>query len=144
MAAISALRDGLETRLATISGLRAHDTAPGQVNPPAAVISPGGDGANEPAISFDSTMARGSDDYLFLVTLLVQFADDSSAQDKLDGYLQGSGALSVKAAIEGDPSLGGVAHFVHVREVREYGEIEYNGVRYLGAVFVVEVTADGE
>jgi hypothetical protein len=138
MAAIASIRDGLKTRLATISGLRTHDTAPSQINPPSAVVVPG-----DPAIRYDSTMARGSDDYLFMVHLFVSFAVDRTAQDKLDGYLSGSGATSVKAAIEADETLGGVAHFTRVKEVREYGEKDYGDQRYLQAVFVVEVTASG-
>ncbi|HEX6969858.1 MAG TPA: hypothetical protein VF174_13760 [Micromonosporaceae bacterium] len=136
MASVSAIRDGLKTRLKTIAGLRVSDTVPGQVNPPAAVIAPD-------SISFDSTMARGSDDFVFIVYLIVGTAVDRIGQDKLDGYLAGSGASSVKAAIEADESLGGVANFARVSGVRQYGLIEYAGVQYIGAEFVVEVNASG-
>lgn len=137
MASVSGIRDGLKTRLATIIGLRAHDTAPGQVQPPAAIVTPG-------TIQFDSTMARGADDFTFVITLLVSAAVDRTAQDALDAYLAGSGAKSVKAAVEADVSLGGAAHFARVVGVNQYGLIEYGGVQYLGAEFLVQVTADGE
>jgi len=136
MASLSALRDGLKTRLATISGLRVHDTIPGQVNGPAAVVE-------LEAISYDSAMARGADDYVFVVRLVVGTAVDRVGQDKLDGYLAGSGVSSIKAAIEADESLGGIAGPTQVASVRSYGLIEYAGVTYVGAELIVEVTASG-
>lgn len=142
MASMVALRDGLKVRLQTISGLRVFDWHTGEVSTPAAVILPGNpnqSGTN--AITFDATMGRGSDDYVFTVVLLVSNAHDRTAADNLDAYLAGSGSSSVKAAIEGDGTLGGAAHFARVQSVREYGVITYGNVPYLGAQFVVEVTA---
>lgn len=136
MASISAIRDGLKTRLETISGLRAHDTVPGQINPPAAVV-------RRRQINFDSTMARGSDDFLFTITLLIQFGENRNAQNQLDAYLAGSGTLSIKAAIEGEQTLGGVVDFARVAQAGEDALMEYNGVEYLSVDFTVEVTADG-
>lgn len=136
MASVSAIRDGLKTRLQTISGLRVHDTAPSAISPPAAVIVP-------QTVDYDSTMARGSDAFAFDVFLLVSKAVDRVSQDKLDAYLAGSGVDSVKAAVEGDQSLGGVAHIARVAQARDYGAVEYGGISYLGAIFRVEVTAGG-
>jgi hypothetical protein len=119
--------------------LAVHAQVPDSITPPAAVIMPGFEG--EPAIRFDSTMARGADDFLFTVTLLVSSADDLSGQEELDAYLEGSGARSVKAVVEADPSLGGVAHFARVREARNYGPQTWGEARYFGVDFGVEVTA---
>lgn len=138
MASVSALRDGLKTRLATISGLRAHDTFRAEISPPAAIVVPG-----DPVVSFDSTMARGSDDFNFVITLLVANVVDRVAQDKLDAYLAGSGALSVKAAIEGDVSLGGIASFARVVSARNYGPTQVGDQEFLGVDIVVEVCASG-
>lgn len=139
MASFHGIRDGLADRLRTIPPLTVHTNVPDNITPPAAVITPGFEG--EPTIRFDSTMARGADDFLFTVTLLIQYADDRAAQEELDAYLAGSGAQSVKALIEGDESLGGVAHFAHVTEVRNYGPVTYGEVRFLGVDFGVEITA---
>lgn len=136
MASVTALRRGLKNRLATIDGLRAYATVPGQVMTPAAVVDVDG-------IRYDSTMARGADDFIFVVRLLVSTADDATGQDALDAYLAGSGAASMKAAIEGDTSLGGVAHFARVDSVRAYGQVEYGAITYVGAEVLVEVTASG-
>lgn len=135
MATISQIRSGIATRLATITGLNTHDIVPSTVNPPAAVVF-------GPEIDFDSTMARGSDDFRFHIILLVASASDRDAQELLDSYLAPGGATSVKAAVEGaGGDLGGVVDFVRVKEVREYGPQEVNGMSYFGAAVLVEVTA---
>ncbi|MGI5288031.1 hypothetical protein ACQEVF_32465 [Nonomuraea polychroma] len=142
MASVSAIRDGLAARLATIPApLAVHANVPDNITPPAAVVTPGFEG--EPVIRFDSTMARGSDDFLFTVSVYVQYSDDRAAQEELDAYLEGSGARSVKQVIEAEPTLGGVASFAVVREARNYGPQRWGAaeVRYLGVDFGVEVTA---
>jgi hypothetical protein len=136
VASLSTIRTGLQTRLATITGLNAYDRAPGTVTVPAAIVIPG-------TIEFDETMARGSDLYTFRVRLLVQRATETYAQEDLDAYLAGSGASSVKAAIEGDISLGGVADWTRVTGVPAYGDVTHAGIDYLGADFNVEVNVDG-
>ncbi|MFI7707609.1 hypothetical protein [Nonomuraea sp. NPDC049480] len=139
MASLDALREGLAVRLRTIPVLAVHPQVPDSITPPAAVIAPGFEG--EPAIRFDSTMARGADDFLFTVTLLVSLADDRSGQEALDAYLEGAGARSIKAVIEADPSLGGAAHFARVREARNYGPMTWGDGRYVGVDFGIEITA---
>lgn len=138
MASIVAIRDGLAARLQTISGLRVHDYTPGQINPPSALIIPGDPEMNRAeAISFDSTMARGSDDFLFTIILCVSHAHDRVAHEKLDTFLDGSSATSVKAAVDGD--LGGVVSYARVSSVRKYGLVKYGNQEFLGAQFLVEV-----
>lgn len=132
MASISAIRDGLKARLQTIGGLRVYDTIEGLVELPAAVIYPD-------MIRFDSTMGRGSDEMVFIVALAVAATVDRVAQDALDGYLDGSGATSVKAAIDGGTTLGGIVSFARVSGVRNYGEIRVGQTTQWGADFVIEV-----
>lgn len=134
MASVTALREGLATRLNTITRMQAHAQVPGQVVPLAAVVE-------LESISFDATMGRGSDDFLFTVLVLVSAAVDKPAQEKLDALLDGAGADTVKGAVEGDATLGGAADFARVAGVRRYGLIEYAGVQYLGVEVLVEVTA---
>lgn len=134
MASVSAIRDGLSTALGAISGLRAYDTVPGQVSPPAAIVEPA-----SPLIVFDSTMGRGSDELAFNVTVLVQYGTDRTSQDALDAYLAGSGASSVKAAIEADDTLGGIVSYARVASATDYGPMTFAGVDYLGVRFSVEV-----
>lgn len=137
MASLIALRAGIATRLATINGLRAHEDVPDVVTPPAATVRP----APETFIQWDTTFARGSDDYTFVVTLFVSRASDRQGQLALDAYLAGSGTKSIKAAIEGDETLGGLAMWTHVVEARNYGPFTYAAEQYFGCEFLVSVGA---
>lgn len=134
MASFSAVRNGLKTRLQTITSpvWEVYATAPDEVVTPCAVVVPG-----ETPVVYDVTF-DGADDFDFIVTVLVGTAFDEVAQSNLDAYLVDPGAQSVKAALEGDQTLGGVAAFVICRQAG-YGPVEYAGQRYLGATFAVEV-----
>jgi hypothetical protein len=138
MASVSAIRDGLRTRLATISGLRVPHRPPGEVTTPAAIVA-------GPAISYDSTMSRGSDDFTFTVSLLMSRGWDRAAEQQLDGYLAGSGSSSVKQVLEADPAGLGVSgvDYVHVVSTTEPGSIEVGAISYFGVQITVEVAADG-
>lgn len=129
---IAAVRDGIRTRLATISGLHALDRWPDNVIPPTAIVAP-------ERVLFDNTMGRGGDNATFVVRVLVGRVEDAAAQDLLDTYLAGSGSASVKTAIEADATLGAAADTCRVSEARGYGFYEHNGVKYLGCEFVIQV-----
>ena len=141
MASVAAIRDGLKVRLQTIAGLRVHEYHAPRIEPPAAIIIPGDPGrSNTYAVKFDATMGRGSDDLVFTVLVIVSNVVERASQDKLDAYLDGSGASSVKAAIEGEGTLGGIVSFAVVSAIRQYGLVQYAGQTFLGAEFLIEVT----
>lgn len=134
-ASISALRSGLATRLGNISGLRVYEVIPDNPNFPAAVIA-------LDRVSYDSTFARGCDSFEFTVTLVVARADDRSAQNKLETYIAGTGAQSVKTVIEADPTLGGAAMDTRVTEAANVGTVNNpDGTSFLFVDFSVTVTA---
>lgn len=137
MASVTALRNAIKTRLATIDGLTAYARMPKEVNVPAAVVLPQ-PGA---AIEFDATMGRGSDDFVFVVTVVITDVIEDLGQAELDPYLDGAGAQSIKQVLEADGTLGGVAHHLHVAAVVDYGEITFAGRPYIGAEFLIRVTA---
>jgi hypothetical protein len=130
---IASVRAGLKTRLATISGLRCYETIPDQFSPPAAIVG------MPTSIVFDFVYQRAADRMTYPIRILVGKATDRSAQERLEKYLDGSGALSVKAAIEGDPSLGGAANVTRVLSAQGLGVYDMGGVSYLGCDFTVEV-----
>lgn len=137
MASVSVVRTGLKTRLAEITTFaQTHATAPGTIVTPCAIVLPG-------PIEFDESMGRGCDDLTFEVLVLVAKATDQLAQEHLDPYLAGSGSGSVKQAIEDETTPITGVDWVRVPRVTDYGDIDYNGVQYLGARFPVEVSADG-
>jgi hypothetical protein len=133
MATVSELRTGIATNLATIAGLRTAATVPDQINPPIAVVMPN-------SITYDLAFARsGGDEYEFLVMVIVGRVDERSAQNKLDAYCSGSGASSIKTAIEKDKTLGGKAFDCRVSSLRGYQQVTVGDVVYLSAEFVVQV-----
>jgi len=131
---INQMRTGLETRLATISGLRAYEYIPDNPNPPCAVVQLG-------RIEFDQSFRRGVDQYEFRVLLIVGRVAERAAQKTMDGFLDPTGAGSVKTAIEADSTLGGLTVDTRVREMRGLGSIGIGDVTYQTAEFIIDVFA---
>jgi len=119
----SQVRDGLKTRLQTITGLRAYDLVPDAVVPPCAVV-----GQLDFTIDIDN--ARGLDQAQVDVLVIVQRFSERAGQDKLDAYLAGSGSSSIKTAIEGDRTLGGTVNTLRVTGA-EAGTYDSQGVTFL-------------
>lgn len=133
---ITGLRTGIATNLAAISGLRTSATVPDSPNPPIAVVLPTG-------ITYDLAFRRAADEYFFTVIVIVGRVDERTAQDRLDGYCNPSGATSIKTALESDRTLGGYAYDCRVTEMRNYQQLVLgDGVTYLAAEFVVRVIAE--
>jgi hypothetical protein len=123
------VRDAIADRFSTIPGLTGLKTVPSAITPPAVAVE-------VERIDYDTTMSRGSDDVVFVATLFVSKASERASQDQLFAYLSGSGAKSVKAAFEADPTLGGLVFDASVAEARQpgtfaIGEIPYNGVQFV-------------
>lgn len=100
-ATVSQVATGLATRLATISGLRTSAYQPEQLNPPFAFPT-----LNR--IEYHRAMGGGDVVMDWTVNVIVGRYVDRNAFATLDGYLSYSGATSIRAAIEGDKTLGGV------------------------------------
>lgn len=131
MATVAQIRAGLKTRLDTISDLENNATPPGQINPPATVITRG---ETRYDVTFD-----GDDDHTMAVRVFVQFADNATAQQQLDSYLDAAGATSIPAAIHGDTTLGGIVDYVRCVSATENGLVPYAGIDYLSGTVLVEV-----
>ena len=102
MTTLDQVRDGLETRLKTISGLRVYDYRPDNVDYPAAVIFP--------PINADyrDDQGMGSFSVQFIVMLMVPSAIDRKQLD-LYVFLDRTGSSSIFAAVEADRTLGGLS-----------------------------------
>jgi len=131
---VGALRAGLATNLATITGLRANAIQPDNPIPPQAIVFP-------TSISFDKTFKRGLDEYQFTVTLIGTRADARNGESIMDGYCAPTGAGSIKTAIESDKTLGGACQTLHVTELSAYGSTSIGDTIYLTADFTVIVYA---
>lgn len=134
---VTAVRNGLATRLATISGLRVYATPPDLVQElPAAVVIGG-----EPFLTYDQ-LVRGADvRYAFKVLLLVGSADEAQAWADLEPYLSPTGASSVKAAVDG--TLGGSADWARVVRSPSVGRVALGQGVHWGATFQVEAYESG-
>lgn len=128
---ITALRNGLATNLATISGLRTSAEIPDNPSPPIAIVSLEG-------IDYDQAFKQGLTIYSFTVQVIVGRAAEREAQRKLDAYAQTDG---IKVAIESDRSLGGNAYDVRVVNLSTIGSLQLNDQTYLAAEFSVAVYA---
>lgn len=100
-ATVSQVATGLANRLATISGLRTSAYQPEQLNPPFAFPT-----LNR--IEYHRAFAGGDVVMDWTVNVIVGRYVDRNSFAILDDYLSYSGAKSVRAAIEGDKTLGGV------------------------------------
>jgi hypothetical protein len=135
MADVSAIRTGIATNLATITGLRTSATVPDQISPPIAVVMPA-------SITYDLAFARsGGDEHEFSVMVIVGRVDERMAQNKLDAFCSGTGSQSIKAAIESNRTLSGQAFDCRVTSLRNYNQVTVGDVTYLAAEFAVQVIA---
>ena len=134
-ATISQVKDGLKARINAVSGLRAFDYQPDQVNPPFAWPT-------LDTITYHQTgFATGGVVMNFTITLVVNRAAERVAQDQLDQYMSWDGAKSLRAAIEADRTLGGVCEDLIVTNAENLTNIDANDTLYLAVDFKVTVYA---
>lgn len=128
---------GIESRLATIAGLRVTEYVPDQVNPPQAFVG-------VPAVTeYRSTYGRGYFTMEPTVTVLVSKNLDKQGQLKLASYANVTGASSIVAAIEADRTLGGMVDECWVLSFRPLGLEEVGAIGYYGGVFDLRTVAKG-
>lgn len=113
-----------------------HDWVPASVECPCIYPS-------DARIDFDQTYGRGNDLIVATLQLLCSRADDREGQRMLNGYLRGSGAASVKAAIEADKTLAGACDSLHVAAMTGIRAYEIGKVWYVGAEWTVRIIGTG-
>ncbi len=129
---ISALRAGAQTNLDTIAALRTvydyiPDTAPAT---PSAIVG-------NVSIDWDDANARGLDAATFSVYVVVSRMSERSGQDTLDALLAGSGAGSVKTALEAGGTLNGSCSTMRVTRATPIS-ISMGGVEFFAYDYEVE------
>lgn len=131
------LREGVADRLRTIPGIQAHAKILANPYLPIAFVVPGD-------TDYHQAMGNGHSDYNIAVEIHAATFTDIGGQDILDALLSESGDMSVKAALEADPTLGGLAHDLIVQGFRDYGAFaRASGEVALGARVLVWVMAAG-
>lgn len=131
-ATLAQIRSGLDTRLATISGLNHSATWPNQINVPMAFVKPDTGG---PILNVNGIRLKTFEILVCAASFTTGLAD---AQAALDAYLDDAGTNSIMAAIDGDHTLGGVVTSV-TTEWNSYGMIMIGDVEYFGAKILVTV-----
>jgi hypothetical protein len=129
-------RQALAAVLAGLAGFR--ETYPHfqlSVNPPCAIVEyPEGEFLNFEVTLDDERTVQ------LAITLLVPRGQDRSASELLDGWLEKDGPASIFAAVEADPTLGGVVSSAAVTTAGSYGTVQWSDtVSYLGCSVHVEV-----
>jgi hypothetical protein len=71
--------------------------------------------------------------------VFVSFANTDVATEELDKYLSPTGDYSIAAAIDADPTLGGVVDYAHVESAEGEKVTNYAGTDYLSVEFVIEI-----
>lgn len=136
-ATIEEILVGIETRLATIDGLRVAEYSPDQVNPPQAFVSP------PPIPDYHEVANMGTYIIRPTITVLVSKVMARQGQMKLASYANPTGATSIRAAVEGDRTLGGIVQDCVVDNFDPLGIREVGIIGYYGGTFGLRVIASG-
>lgn len=125
---------GLKNRLATINGLRVFSYQPPNITAPMAfpVIT---------QVNYHRAMNGGLVVYECVVYVIVGRYTDDRANADIDGYLAFSGPKSIRAAIEGDETLGGVAQSLTVASSTDLTALQQADAEYLQVA--TQVTVNG-
>jgi len=124
----------LETLLDTIDGLRVAAYLPGQVTPPQASVGVPAINAYRGPFQRDLQLAP-------TITVLTSAASDRVGQLLLADYANPTGATSIIAAIETDPTLGGIVNSTYVESFTPLGLQDVAAIGYFGGVFQLLVVA---
>ena len=130
-ATVGEIKTALAAALGTITGLRAYDRQPDNLNAPFAFPS-------LETIEYHGAMSNGLVTQTYRVSVIVGRAAERSAEDRLDTYLsydQGG----IRYAIEADPTLGGYARTSIVESAGSIQTIDGNDTTYLMIEFRVIV-----
>lgn len=125
---VSAVMDQFGVALATVSGLRWFDFPPKSAQPPFAFVD------MPERIDYDLTYGRGRDRATFVVVVGVADVVDRAARDAIAAYAAGSGAGSIKTAIEA-ATIGESARVTSC----EFRPVQLAAGQYAGCIFDVDV-----
>jgi hypothetical protein len=131
-ATVSQVATGIKNRLATISGLRTFNYQPEQLNPPVAFPALTG-------VEYHRAFRGGDVLMNWDVHVVVGRYTDSRAHQLLDDFLSYDGVKSVRLALEGDKTLGGVCETLVLSSGADVTSISENGSEFLEITFSLTV-----
>lgn len=133
-ATVSQVAEGLRVRLSQVNGLRTFAYQPDQLNPPVAfpVLE---------TVEYHRAFGGGDVQMRWQMFVIVGRYLDRVAHSNLDGYLSYSGPTSLRAAIEGDTTLGGVVQALVLDTGFSVGALTVAEAEFLQVQFSVLVHA---
>lgn len=135
MTSLADIRQGLAANLQALPGVEVYEREGGMINVPCAVIV-------TPTIDYHQTFsAAGLVRYDFRLMVLVQSSDSDQGGIDLDTYADPASRTSVRAAVESDRTLGGIADDLICTAFRPLSSEEVAGIGYWGGEFTVTVYA---
>jgi hypothetical protein len=120
-----------------VDGLVAYDYAAEAIVEPCLVVT-------DVTIEYDQTFGRGLDAVTVKAVVLVSRSEDRDGQKKLQAYLSGSGAASLKAAIESDSTLSGECHDLRVTRCTGRRFYQFGERNYVGAELEIFIIGPGD
>lgn len=135
-ATIADLRAGLASNLQSIPDVEVYEREGGVVNVPCIVVT-------TPTINYHRTFGNTGAmvEFQFTIMVLVDSASQEQQNWDMDEYVDNGSTKSVRAAIESDRTLGGVADSLVVTAFRPLSDETVAGIGYWGGSFDVTVYA---
>ena len=127
---VSTVRAGLKAAIVPVIP-RVFDYVPDQVPTPCAVVG-------NLTLTFDEAQNRGLDLANVDIIVIVSRMNERGAQDRLDGFLAGTGAGSIKAALTTNLTLGGAVATLRVVRAAPI-TIEVSGVSFFAYQYELEI-----
>lgn len=131
---VATVMDEVAAALRGVPGWSVYEWPNGAATPPAAIV------LYPDEVVYDETYQRGADRITMPLVVLAGTADDLSTRDRLAGWMDGSGAQSVKRVLE-------AATYTNADVVRvtrcEPGPYQAAGRTYLAAVFELDIMGSG-
>lgn len=141
MASLTEIRAALKATLkAAITDLNVYSEVSDVTQVPAVVVLPSAPSASGLACNFNGAFGRGMDEWTLDLYILVGRAEGALAQQKLDQYVTGKGAKSIRQILFENSDLGLTDTDVHVEGVTNYGGMfQSAGIQHVGAVLRITV-----
>lgn len=131
---LDALLDGFQTVLGTITGLRAENGWPDQINPPCAI--PRLVSRQAETVDHETTHR-----WTFDVLVLVQIGTLRAMQERLKPFVSATGSKSIERVLLADGDLNNAADCITSVSLTTYDTVTANGVEFGAAIFRVECLA---
>jgi hypothetical protein len=134
-ATVNQVATAIQTKLATISGLRTYSYQPEAINPPPVAYP------ELTQVVYHRSMGNGTalTQMEWLIHCIVGRYTDRTAHDLLDQYLSATGAKSVRAAIEADTTLGGVVQASLISTSADISSLTTGDAEFLQIQFTLTV-----